>query len=391
MLLSARETAERLGIKLDTLYAYVSRGLLRSVEVADSRERRYDADAVERFRAGRGRARGAPSQTEALMPVIGSAICLIENHRFYYRGKDALDLAETATLEEVAALLWEEEAPAPSRTGKAARVGSRSEAGAVIALIERTQIRLAELSVADYAALDISRGGIVRTGGLILGELAAVIGNPARRPMLVHERLASLWRLDDSGEDLVRRALVLLADHELNASTFVARCVASTRATPYAVVSAAIAALSGRRHGGATARAEALCRGVAAERNPLALMAARLARDESIPGMGQPLYPEGDPRSAAILAAAKRAVPAKAEWIETVANAAMRLTGKHPNVDFGLGLAATALGLPQGAALAMFLAARAVGWIAHAIEQYESGVLIRPRARYIGPRRLMSS
>ena len=232
MLLSARETAERLGIKLDTLYAYVSRGLLRSVEVADSRERRYDADAVERFRAGRGRARGAPSQTEALMPVIGSAICLIENHRFYYRGKDALDLAETATLEEVAALLWEEEAPAPSRTGKAARVGSRSEAGAVIALIERTQIRLAELPVADYAALDLSRGGIVRTGGLILGELAAVIGNPARRPMLVHERLASLWRLDDSGEDLVRRALVLLADHELNASTFVARCVASTRANP---------------------------------------------------------------------------------------------------------------------------------------------------------------
>src|ERR1700733_7408179 len=108
MLLSARETAELLGIKLDTLYAYVSRGLLSSVEIAASRERHYDAEDVERFRAGRG-GRGARAPSEALMPVIGSAICLIEDHRLYYRGEDALRLAETATLEEIAAILWEDE------------------------------------------------------------------------------------------------------------------------------------------------------------------------------------------------------------------------------------------------------------------------------------------
>src|SRR5271156_1139768 len=119
MLLSARETAELLGIKVDSLYAYVSRGLLNSIEIADSRERHYDAEDVERFRAGRG-GRGAHVRPEALMPVIGSAICLIENHRFYYRGHDALALAETAALEDVATILWGED------TEQAAAVPTRA-------------------------------------------------------------------------------------------------------------------------------------------------------------------------------------------------------------------------------------------------------------------------
>src|ERR1044071_7634660 len=105
-LLPAREAAERLGIKLDTLYAYVSRGMMRSVTVPGSRERRYRAEDVERFRLSRGE-RGGPA--EALMPVIGSSICLIEDGRLYYRGRDAVRLAETATLEEIADLLWDRE------------------------------------------------------------------------------------------------------------------------------------------------------------------------------------------------------------------------------------------------------------------------------------------
>ncbi|HEY1799138.1 MAG TPA: citrate synthase family protein [Stellaceae bacterium] len=377
MLLSARETAERLGIKLDTVYAYVSRGLLRSVEVADSRERHYDADDVERFRVTRGGAKGA-RQAEALMPVIPSTICLIENHRFYYRGEDALALADTATLEQVAGLLWQDAPPAVA--------APRRSALEVPGLIERCQARLAQLAAGDYAALDLTRGGIARTGGLILGELAACLGaaGPGFQP--VDERLAALWKLGPKGRDVVRRALVLLADHELNASTFVARCVASTGATPYAVVSAALAALSGRRHGGASVRTEALCQALG-EGDPLAVMAARLARGEDLPGVGHPLYPEGDPRAAALFAAVKTAVPEKADWADRIVDAVVQLTGKQPNVDFGLGVATVALGLPQGAALSLFLVARSVGWIAHAIEQYESGVLIRPRARYTGQRR----
>src|ERR1700722_1647893 len=382
MLLSARETAELLGIKLDTLYAYVSRGLLTSIETADSRERHYDAEDVERFRTGRGGGRGARARAEALMPVIGSAICLIEDHHFYYRGRDALELGAPASLEDVAALLWNDEAPrAPTLTRLRGRVRVEVEG-----VIERCQIRLAELAASDLAALDLTRPGIVRTGRLILGELAAAVADAEPFALPVHRRLAKVWNLDEAGADLVRRCLVLLADHELNASTFVARCVASTGATPYAVVSGALAALSGRRHGGASARVEALCREFSGVGDPMAAMAARLARDEALPGMGQPLYPDGDPRATAILAAARLAVPAKGEWIAEVAEAATRLTGEQPNVDFGLGVTAAVLGLPQGAALGIFLIARSVGWIAHAIEQYESGVLIRPRARYIGKR-----
>ncbi len=232
-------------------------------------------------------------------------------------------------------------------------------------MIEHCQIRLAELAGADHAALDLSRAGVARTGRAIVAELAACVGNAETSPQPIHKQLAAAWKLDSAGADLIRRCLVLLADHELNASTFVARCIASTGATPYAVVSGALAALSGRRHGGASARAEALFH-----------------------DLGQPLYPNGDPRAPAILEAIAKARPGTEKRIAAAAFAAMQLTGLHPNVDFALGAAANALGLPPGSAFGIFLVARSVGWIAHAIEQYESGVLIRPRARYIGKRRI---
>jgi citrate synthase len=389
LLLSARETADRLGIKLETLYAYVSRGLLQSVEIADSRERHYDADKVERFRVARGGGRAARAVSETLSPVIGSAICLIEDHRLYYRGEDALRLAESATLEDVAAILWEDErGPPPSLTlpRMRGREAAKRRVGAEPALIERCQIRLAMRSAANLAALDLSRAGVIRTGRLILAELTACVAGNEPSGLLVHEQFAAAWRLDAAGADIVRRCLVLLADHELNASTFVARCIASTGATPYAVVSGALAALSGRGHGGASARSEALFRELGDSADPMPAMAARLARGETLPGLGQSLYPDGDPRAVAIVAAITAAMPDAGTRIATAARAATQLTGESPNVDFALGAAATALGLPQGAALSIFLVARSVGWIAHAIEQYETGILIRPRARYTGRR-----
>jgi citrate synthase len=259
-------------------------------------------------------------------------------------------------------------------------------ADAPLGLIERCQVRLANLAAEDLAALDLTPAGIARTGRTILYELAACVGETALASEPVHRRLAALWRLDPAGGDIVRRCLVLLADHELNASTFVSRCVASTGATPYAVVSGALAALSGRRHGGASARAEALFHEISQRGDPMAVMAARLARDEHLPGLGHPLYPEGDPRADALLAAAIAAVPASRSLIEAAVAAARQLSGQRPNVDFALAAATTALGLPQGAALSLFVVGRTVGWIAHAIEQYESRILIRPRARYIGKR-----
>jgi len=393
-LVTAREAADRLGIKLDTLYAYVSRGLLQSVTVPGSRERRYRAEDVERFRSSRGE-RGGPARAEALMPVIGSSICLIEDGQLYYRGHDAVRLAETATLEDIADLLWGGEfvrdAPTPAlhrKRGREDRHGGKGpvDARLPLGLIERCQVRLAMLAADDLAALDLSRAGVIRTGQAILSALIVAVGDDGSSSQPVHRRLAALWRLDDTGADLLRRCLVLLADHELNASTFVARCVASTAATPYAVVSAALSALSGRRHGGASARAEALLHEIAERGEPMAVMAARLARDEIIPGLGHPLYPEGDPRAQALLGAAAVGLASARQSIESAGAAARTLIGQHPNIDFALATVTTALGLPVGAALSLFVVGRTVGWIAHAIEQYETGLLIRPRARYTGPR-----
>jgi citrate synthase len=380
-LLTAREAAQSLGVKLDTLYAYVSRGRLRSVAVAGSRERRYRAEDVAALRSGRaapGRAGG-----DELAPAIGSSICLIEEGRLYYRGRDAIALSATATLEEVAVLLWQAAADA-DLDGDASRPAPASTL--VAGLAERCQIRLAALADSDLPALDLTPRGVVRTGRGILRALAECVAGAGSATAPMHRRLAAAWRLDDAGADVVRRALVLIADHELNASTFVARCVASTGATPYAVVGAALAALSGRRHGGASARAQALLREAAGDADPLRPMAARLARGEDLPGFGQPLYPAGDPRAVAILTALARAAPAASAPVEAAAEAGFRLTGRRPNVDFALAAVATALELPPDAALGLFIVGRSVGWIAHAIEQYESGTLIRPRARYLGPR-----
>ena len=385
MLLTARETADRLGIKLDTLYAYVSRGRLRSVMVPGTRERRYRSEEVEALLDTRPGVRTPPNpDPEALMSPIGSSICLIENSRFYYRGQDAVRLADRATLEDIARLLWLEEAGSEvaDRNGSGRSGNKLSISG----LIELCQIRLVELGDADLSALDLTRARVARTGWRMLRELAACVAPTLPSPDPIHLRLGSAWRLGEAGIDLIRRCLVLLADHELNASTFVARCVASTGATPYAVVAAALSALSGDRHGGETARAEGLLRELMEGGDPMAVMTGRLARGERLPGFGQPLYPEGDPRAVAILAALAQTAPEVHALAVTAGETGLRLVGRRPNVDFALAATGLGLGLPREGALGMFIIGRTVGWIAHAIEQYESGILIRPRARYLGPR-----
>ena len=381
MLLTAREAADRLGIKLDTLYAYVSRGRLRSVAVPGTRQRRYRAAEVDRLRsAADPPPRGA--EAEALTPVIASSICLIEDGRLYYRSEDAIRLSDTAILEDVARLLWRAELD----NGEVAATSPAADVTAPAGLIERCQSRLAALADMDLPALDLTRPGVIRTGRRILHTLAGCVAQAGASAGPVHRQLAARWELDKAGADILRRCLVLLADHELNASTFVARCVASTGATPYAVVAAALAALSGRRHGGASARAEALFADIARTGNPISLMAARLARGEDLPGFGHFLYPQGDPRATAILDAITHARPQARDSIEAAVATGTRLTGRLPNIDFALAAATTALQLPPNAALGLFVVGRTVGWIAHAIEQYENGSLIRPRARYTGPR-----
>src|SRR5438477_8175924 len=143
-LLTARQAADRLGIKLDTLYAYVSRGRLRSVMVPGTRERRYRGEDVEALLDTRSGARPPrAADPEALMPLLGSSICLIENGHFYYRGQDAVRLAERATLEEIARLLWLDETG--DQPTDASGLGRPANPVSASGLIERCQIRLTAL------------------------------------------------------------------------------------------------------------------------------------------------------------------------------------------------------------------------------------------------------
>lgn len=166
-------------------------------------------------------------------------------------------------------------------------------------------------------------------------------------------------------------ALILCADHELNVSTFTARCVASAAATPYAVIAAGLAALGGVRHGGQATRAAALLREVAQPDRAHHVLADRLRRGDPIPGFGHRLYPAGDPRAAALLerlAAAYPDAPGVALGRATSVEA-QRLLGERPTVDFALAVLSAALGSPDGIEVALFALGRAVGWIAHALEE----------------------
>jgi len=186
--------------------------------------------------------------------------------------------------------------------------------------------------------------------------------------------------------EAIRIALVLCADHELNVSAFTARCAASAAASPYDVVSAAMATLKGRRHGGQTERVAALFAETETPGRARAVVANRLRRGESIPGFGHPLYPAGDPRAALLMQLAE-AAGSPAEWrrVRALSKAGAELLQEAPNLDFGLTALAQVYGLPSYAPLVLFTLGRTVGWIAHAIEQYATNELIRPRARYTGP------
>ena len=179
---------------------------------------------------------------------------------------------------------------------------------------------------------------------------------------------------------MIRTALVLCADHELNVSAFTARCAASAGASPYDVVSAAMATLKGYKHGGAAERVLALWRRPTHRRVPAPLIANRLRRGERVPGFGHPLYPAGDPRAALLLRLAE-ASGNEAAWrpFRNLLRAGSELLHDLPNLDFGLAAVTRTYRLPGQAPVLLFALGRTIGWIAHAIEEYASGQLIRPR------------
>ena len=384
--LTAQEATARLGVSRQTLYSYVSRGLVRAVAApGDPRRSLYDAQDVALLleRRGRGRARRdiAASTTDWGEPVLRSSLTLIDGGGFRYRGQDAVALSRQISLEEVAALLWGFPVALSVPPEEPPPAGERPLERALRALA-------AEAARSDWA---LHPPRIAAGAARLLGLVAqAVVGEgkegegkegEGRNGVAAHDRLGAAWRLDGRGRDLLRRALVLCADHELNASAYAARVVASTGASLAACVLAGLAALSGPRHGGMTDRVRALAADPEVRRDPVRALGARLARGEEIPGFGHRLYPQGDPRAMALL----DGFPVPESWWAMI-RAAEALTGLRPTVDVALALMEEALPLPAGGGLGIFATGRTVGWIAHALEQRADGRLIRPRALYAGPR-----
>jgi citrate synthase len=184
----------------------------------------------------------------------------------------------------------------------------------------------------------------------------------------------------------MNEALIVIADHELNASTFAARVAASAGASTTASITAALGALSGPLHGAATARVEALVAEVDRPERAAAVVAARLDRGEAVAGFGHPLYPKGDPRGERLIELANQ-LGARQRSVRVLLSvvAAMDLVSREPpTVDVGLVAICGALGLRRGAPLGIFASGRVAGWIAHVLEQKEAGFMLRPRARYVG-------
>jgi citrate synthase len=401
--LTARDAARALGVRLPTLYAYASRGMLRSEPApGEPRARLYPREDVDRLRARRDARSNPERAAEAGLhwgsPVLASALTLIEGGRLRYRGRDALDLAREATLEEVAALLWTGDARRAGALFSGAPPGVPRGLGALargdgLGPVERCQIALPLAASADLGAYDLRPAAVAATGARIFRLLVAVVAGVPWRGTAEGTLQAAWAPRRPATAGALRAALILCADHELNVSAFTARCVASAGANPYDVVAAGLAALKGARHGGESARVEALLQEAEPPRGARAAIAGRLRRGEALPGFGHPLYPAGDPRGAALLALSEEAArgPRAMALVRAVVAAAAELVGEPPTLDLGLAALARALRLPEGSPLALFALGRTLGWIGHAIEQYADGRLIRPRARYVGERPVTSS
>lgn len=371
--LTAEQALNLLGTKSQTLYANVSRGRIRAKQdPADSRRSLYFTDDVKRLATRHaGRRKTETVAAEAIQwgdPVLPSALSTVSDGRLFYRGRDAAGLAEHATLEEIARLLWDMKRPLRPE-GQGGNGNPPSLSAAFSALAER--------ATTDLPSLGRSLSALQNEAESVFGSIAEALA-PGNRDLPLHQRLAIAWDRPDAS-DIIRRCLVLFADHELNASTFTARITASAGATLSASALSGLSTLTGPLHGGAWQSVRSLMIRAAAI-GPEEAVRGYLAEGRPLPAVGHPLYPDGDARAKALLPH-MTLPPLFAE----VREKAEELVGERVNVDFALTAMTSAYHLPPDAPLIIFALARTVGWLAHAMEQSTSGHLIRPRARYVGP------
>ncbi|KAB2345255.1 citrate/2-methylcitrate synthase [Actinomadura rudentiformis] len=405
--IDAVAAAERLGVKPATLYAYVSRGVLRRRRDADGRRSLFDADEIEEL-ARRGRPRRPPSPTEL---AIESAVTALGPDRQYYRGRDATELATTSGFEEVASWLWtgeqepderkpDEQGPAqdePDGTwhapeeGLAAAVAAQSGLPGDVLPLDRLQVITTALAAADPLRFQLDRAGVIATAHALIAGLVDAL--PAAGADADRTIAGRLWgRLSERPPEpgllrAVGAAMVLLADHELAASTLAARVAASVRADPYAVVAVGLGTVGGPLHGGASFGAERMFAEIGEPGRAGRVIGERLRAGQRIPGFGHSVYRSGDRRATVLFDLIRQVAPdhPRLAVADTVRAEAARRRLPEPNVDLALATLTAVAGMPPGSGEAIFAVARTAGWIAHALEEYERASPLRPRAVYTGP------
>ena len=426
--LSAAEAARRLGVKPATLYAYVSRGVLSRGKAADGRASLFNTDEVERL-ARRGRPRRPAGVADI---TVESAITEITDDSLRFRGLDASRLAVSRTFEEVAELLWTGElrsAREPWQARPAALAAGRAAQAALPAgtlPLERLQVIVPAMAATDPLRLQLDPAAVLAAGRSIIAGMVDCLpstatsgpgtsgsgtsgpgtsGSGTSGPgtsgsgtsgsgtsgsgQPVAERLWSRLcdrRASPALMHAMSAALVLLADHELAASTLAARAAASVRADPYAVVGTGLGAVSGALHGGASLGVETLMAAASGPDDVPRVVAELLRRGEKVPGFGHFVYRGGDPRAVVLLDLVRRAAPKSGPL--AVADALVaeirQKSLPEPNIDFAIATLARVAGMVRGGAEAIFAVARTAGWIAHALEAYAGPGPLRPRAVYTG-------
>ncbi|WP_436520257.1 citrate/2-methylcitrate synthase [Actinoplanes sp. HUAS TT8] len=395
-LLTTEQVAYRLGVKPSTIYAYVSRGLLTSRRNAAGKGSLYAKSDVDDLIASRKRA----------TPNIQTGITLIRNDELFYRGHDVTELARTQTFEAVANLLWNGELrhdlfPINHELAQLGRQMSKL-LPPTARLTDHLRVTVAAIAAADPLRFDTSPTAVLTTGRSLIATMVSALRPRHKLVPRQPARLAeSLWyrltehRLTAEAERQMEAALILLADHDIAASTLAARVAASTRAHPYAVVSAGLAALDGPLHGAASEYVYPLLARAVAGEDPVAIISEHLRVSGGIPGFGHPLYPSGDPRATALfdlLAGGDDPVGLRGDGGHPVREAAAGLadavrqrSGILPNIDFALAAFALRHDMPPDAGEAIFAVARTAGWLAHALEEYANRpARFRPTGQYSG-------
>jgi citrate synthase len=391
--MTSDQAADRLGVKAATLYAYVSRGMLRSERTPGERRSRFLRSDVEKL-AARQRSGG---RAGALDIVIETELTLLDpTGHLAYRGWDVMEAAATATFEEVASWLLTGARDHIDFTAPDAlvRAGSRVvKAMRAAPAVDQLRGALAAMRSADPFRHDRRPAAVAESARGIVATFAEVLpladGQAAPRPGA--SLAARLWSRVSTARPTAARirlldaTLVLLADHELAASTLAARVAASTWADPYLVVGAGLATLGGPLHGGASTGARAMIRSVVDGQAAVEAIDARLRDGRLIPGFGHRIYADVDPRAVLLLRLlddTRDSPVMRAGRSLTATMQERRLP--FPNVDFSLALLAESNEMSPDAIEVVFAISRTVGWLAHAIEEYQHRLRFRPRAVYAG-------